>query len=77
LRLLGKWGKRWGGYEGTARDEGEGMRDKGRGTRDEGRGTRDRGRGMRDEGQGTRDRERVEQPGGACKLMATEIQLIL
>ena len=49
------------------------------GTRDKVRGTRDkeRGHGMRDEGQGTRDRERVEQPGGARKLMATEKQLIL
>ena len=51
------------------------------GTRDKGRGTRyrdrERGHGMRDEGQGTRDRERVEQPGGARKLMATEKQLIL
>jgi len=37
-----------------------------------------RGKGTaRDEGQGTRDKARVEQPGGACKLMAAEQQMIL
>lgn len=40
-------------------------------------GMRDEGQGTGNEGQGTRDRERVEQPGGARKLMATEKQLIL